>query len=107
MVTHMKTDLVEVETMLDTMAQSGALEPDSYYKCLASLASEHAVKYLDIERALVLLNKLPPAYLSQVLAQQMADDGLFAEAMVQLTYRMQQLGVIGNVQKCNMTPAEA
>jgi hypothetical protein len=104
----MATDqLLEVESMLENMSRTGALEPDSYYKCLASLASDHAVKYLDVEKALVLLNKLPPEYLSQVLVQQMAADCWFAEAMTQLTYRMQQLGVIGNVQKCNMLPAEA
>ena len=103
----MQQPLNEVEEMLETMVQDGSLDPDSYYKCMAELASDHAVKHLDIEKALVVLNRLPPAYFAATMVGQMAIDSFFAQAMTELVYRLTQLGTSGNVQHCNMLPAEA
>ena len=100
-------ELEGVEGMLERMAQSGALDPNSYYKCMASLASDYVVRHLDIEKGLVILNKLPPEYFDGVIVQQMEAERVFAEAMVVMFYRLQQLGTSGNTQRCNMLPGEA
>jgi hypothetical protein len=100
-------DLNSVQEMLDTMVEVGALDLDTYYKCLVELASDHASVNLDVEKALILINKCPPGYFEGAMVQQMKADRLFLRAAMELSHRLYQLGTHHSIPQCNMQPAEA
>jgi hypothetical protein len=100
-------DLLALDLTFHKMHTDGGIADDTFWKLEASLASEFACRFLDIERALRILHVCPPSYFGQALFLQMQQDSLFAAAMVELVYRLNQLGTAGVLQSLNMPPAEA
>lgn len=93
---------------IEQMHEVGALPTDSFHKCIVTLASEHLCRRHDPERALILLNRVPPDYYKQTLVSQMEDDTLFAEVVFEMGYRVVQLGIAdGEPVRPTQLPAEA
>lgn len=86
-------DLQAAVAQVEQMHEVGALPTPAYHKCLVTLASEHLCRRHDTESALVLLNRCPPDYFRITLVGQMREDALFADVMLELGYRLVQLGV--------------
>lgn len=61
-----------------------------YYKVLVEIASDYASILVDLETALVLVNRIPEEYFRGVVQEQMVADRLFAEAAIELAYRFSQ-----------------
>lgn len=90
------------------MHEAGALSTDGLYMCYTTLASEYLVKHHDAEKALIVLNRCPPEYFTDIIVPQMQKDGLFAQSVVELGYRLVQLGLTGiESDPPNQSPAEA
>ena len=87
--------LEDAQAHVEQMYIKGALQPDSYYQCIVTLASDFLCKHHDAERALVLLNRCPPEYFDDTLPIQADGDFLFGEAVIALSYRLIQLGISG------------
>lgn len=102
----MQKDLMGAEELFISMHDTSILDDDAYYKCMLGLASEYANR-LDIEKALILVHKCPPSYLNGAMYRQMCEDSMFAGAMVELVYRLDQLSFVGDDRLPNMPPAEA
>jgi hypothetical protein len=101
-------ELFAVEKTVDDMRAKKALSEASYNQCLVTLASEHLCIHHETEYALILLNKCSPDYFDQTIVQQMKLDHLFAEAVIELVYRLVQLGItLDVVESINVPPAEA
>jgi hypothetical protein len=100
--------LIAFEKTITDMHAKGALSSDGLYQCYVTLASEYLCQHHDSERALAILNKCPEAYLSSTIEEQMKKDALFAKSVVELSYRLVQLGLVGvESEKPNQLPAEA
>ncbi|MGH7703154.1 MAG: hypothetical protein ACREMO_08665 [Gemmatimonadales bacterium] len=101
-------DLSAAAAQVEQMHDAGALPAPAYHKCLATLASEHLCRRHDTEAALILLNRCPPDYFRATIAEQMREDQLFADVMLELSYRLVQLGVAdGSPVRPTQLPADA
>lgn len=101
-------DLSAAVAQVEQMHAAGALPAAAYHKCLATLASEALCRRHDTENALVLLNRCPPDYFRVTAAEQMREDPLFADVMLELSYRLVQLGVVdGETARPTQLPARA
>lgn len=78
-----------------------------YYKILIEIASDFAALLIDLERALVLVNRIPAEYFDSIIHEQMAADHLFAEAAIELAYKFQQLLLQEETYTANQPAAEA
>lgn len=101
-------DLQAAAAQVEQMHATGALPAGAYHKCLATLASEHLCRRHDTEDALVLLNRCPSDYFRTGILKQMQEDYLFADVMLELSYRLVQLGVVdGAPTRPTQLPAKA
>lgn len=79
---------------VETMYLKGDLTPDCYHKCVVTLASQFLCRHHDPEMCLILLNRCPPDYYTDIIVQQMREDYPFACSTFELGYRLVQFGFL-------------
>lgn len=87
-----KGELEGVQKFLEEVYIRGQVPPSAYYKNLLVLASDWIRTHHDAERALILLNRVPPAYFLGPCVGQANDDIFFREALVELSRTLVQFG---------------
>lgn len=75
------------------MFESGEISQPLYFKSLIFLSSDLMCKHFETDKSLILLNLCVPEYLTSIMIQQMMADQAFASSVVNLSYRLVQLGI--------------
>lgn len=94
---------------LDQLYKDGHITANIYHQCLVSLAHRYMCDDHDAESALITLNRVPADYYLTTIKDHMAQDQSFAAAVVELAYKLTQLGLTTGLDShtTNMLPAEA
>lgn len=102
-----ETDLEAALKSIETAWIYQDVSNDMYYKILVEIASDFASLLIDLDRALVLVNRIPQEYFDGPMQEQMRCDHLFAESAVELAYKFQQLLLHEETYTTNQPAAEA
>jgi len=79
--------------VVEDLFRAGSLEEAVYYKLIVSLAYEYFCCD-EQQEALVHISRVPAAYFELHQLDQMRQDGMYAELVVLLSYKMIQAGVM-------------
>jgi hypothetical protein len=93
--------------LIETLSGKHGMEPDSYHKCICSLAYEYSlIDCLDTTQ--YLLSKCPKEYFETVQLRQMDEDENYRGVMVMLAYTLVQRNLVEGVDEVfqpTMAPA--
>jgi hypothetical protein len=76
---------------------AGKLRAPVFYKVLVTLASEYLKDFADLDKALVLLNRIPVEYYDHDLHEQLLEDSLFAGIVLEFIYHLNRMGIIDSM----------
>lgn len=78
---------------IDQMKKSGALDTDSYHKCLVELAYRF-FKDGDNDNFVLSLSKCNPNYFKSKCMKHMEEDEVYKDIVIYISYKLMQCGMI-------------